>query len=107
MQFGEKVHVSHQQCEHFGLHCVQCVQCVSAIMYIAHMHNLNGLSVTSKCAVHIHNDHVYMVKKKIPLIVNFATLISKYTLNGGGSSFSLICVSEVNQQAPSLWCTIH
>ena len=38
MQFGEKVHVSHQQCEHFGLHCVQCVQCVSAIKYIAHMH---------------------------------------------------------------------
>ena len=34
MQFGEKVHVSHQQCEHFGLHCVQCVQYVSAIIII-------------------------------------------------------------------------
>ena len=92
MQFGEKVHVSHQQCEHFGLHCVQCF---SAIMYIAHMHNLNGLSVTSKCAV--QNDHLYMVKKKIPLIVNFAKLISKYPLNGGGSSFVFyanLCLSS-------------
>ena len=73
---------------------------VQSSSYIAHMHNLSGLSVTSKCAVHIHNDHVYMVKKKIPLIVNFATLISKYTLNGGESTGTFFMVYNPLKKEP-------
>ena len=46
---------------------------------------------------YMHSDHVYMGKKKIPLIVNFAKLVSKYPLNGGGSSFVFyanLCLSS-------------
>ena len=91
-------------------------KCSSARKCMSATNNVNTLACTVYNVYNVHDVPVQLHlqlyiyaqwsclhgKEKIPVIVNFAKLISKYPLNGGGgSSFTLFCFSVANQQAPS------